>query len=112
MTKLKPAAPIKLVIATEWTGLRTQRVNYEPGATIFAQGDPATSVMYVETGAVRLSVLSHAGKDAVIAVIDAGHFFGEGCLAGQLTRMASAAAMSKCSIVRLEKAAVITVLPR
>jgi CRP/FNR family transcriptional regulator, cyclic AMP receptor protein len=61
--------------------LQTQRVNYEPDATILAQGDPATSVMYVETGAVRLSVLSHAGKEAVIAVIDAGHFFGEGCLA-------------------------------
>ena len=76
MTKLKPAASIKPVTATEWTGLRTQRVTYEPGATIFAQGDPATSVMYVETGAVRLSVLSHAGKEAVIAVIDAGHFFG------------------------------------
>ena len=61
MTKLKPAAPTKPVTATEWTGLRTQRINDEPAATIFAQGDPATSVMYVETGAVRLSVLSHAG---------------------------------------------------
>ena len=103
MTKLKPAAPIKLVIATEWTGLRTQRVNYEPGATIFAQGDPATSVMYVETGAVRLSVLSHAGKDAVIAVIDAGHFFGEGCLASQTQRMATASAMSAACVKVIEK---------
>ena len=57
--------------------------SYEAAAMIFAQGDPATSVMYVEEGAVRLSVLSHAGKEAVIAVLEAGHFFGEGCLAGQ-----------------------------
>ena len=48
MSKLKPAAPIKPVTAIEWSGVRTQRVDYEAGATIFAQGDPATSVMYVE----------------------------------------------------------------
>jgi CRP/FNR family cyclic AMP-dependent transcriptional regulator len=103
MTKLKAAAAIKPVTATEWTGLRTQRVSYEPGARIFAQGDPATSVMYVETGAVRLSVLSHAGKEAVIAVIDAGHFFGEGCLASQTQRMATASAMSAACVKVIEK---------
>jgi CRP-like cAMP-binding protein len=59
--------------------------------------------MYVEKGAVRLSVLSHAGKEAVVAVLDEGHFFGEGCLAGQLQRMASATAMSPCTIVAVEK---------
>jgi CRP-like cAMP-binding protein len=62
----------------EWTGAEAQRIDYGPGARIFAQGDPATSVMYVEQGTVRLSVLSHAGKEAVIAVLDSGHFFGEG----------------------------------
>ena len=75
----------------------------QPAATIFAQGDPATSVMYVEQGTVRLSVLSHAGKEAVIAVLDAGHFFGEGCLAGQPQRMATATAMTACTIVVVEK---------
>jgi CRP/FNR family transcriptional regulator, cyclic AMP receptor protein len=103
MSKLKPAAPIKPVTAIEWTGLRTQRVDYEPGATIFAQGDPATSVMYVESGAVRLSVLSHAGKEAVIAVLDAGHFFGEGCLASQTQRMATASAMGPSSVKVVDK---------
>ena len=87
----------------DWTGARRQRVDYGPAAKIFAQGDPATSVMYVEKGAVRLSVLSHAGKEAVVAVLDAGHFFGEGCLAGQSQRMATATAMAPCTIVAVEK---------
>jgi hypothetical protein len=59
-------------------------------------------VMYAE-GAVRLSVLSHAGNEAVVAVLDAGHFFGEGCLAGQSQRMATATAMAPCTIVAVEK---------
>ena len=87
----------------DWTGTRAQRVEYEPEATIFAQGDPATSVMYVDQGAVRLSVLSHAGKEAVVAVLDAAHFFGEGCLAGQSQRMATATAMTACTIVVVEQ---------
>ena len=87
----------------DWTGARRQHVDYAPAAKIFAQGDPATSVMYVEKGAVRLSVLSHAGKEAVVAVLDAGHFFGEGCLAGQSRRMATATAMAPCTIVAVEK---------
>jgi CRP-like cAMP-binding protein len=87
----------------DWTGARTRRVEHGPEAMIFAQGDPASSVMYVEKGAVRLSVLSHAGKEAVVAVLDGGHFFGEGCLAGQLRRMATATAMTPCTIVAVEK---------
>jgi CRP-like cAMP-binding protein len=87
----------------DWTGTRTQRVEYKPAAIIFAQGDPATNVMYVEQGNVRLSVLSHAGKEAVVAVLDMTHFFGEGCLAGQSQRMATATAMTACTIVVVEK---------
>jgi CRP/FNR family transcriptional regulator, cyclic AMP receptor protein len=80
-----------------------QRVGYDAETTIFAQGDPATSVMYVEQGTVRLSVLSHAGKEAVIAVLEAGQFFGEGCLVGQPTRMATASATTASTIVVVEK---------
>jgi CRP-like cAMP-binding protein len=87
----------------DWTGARTQCVEYQPSAIIFAQGDAATSVMYVEQGAVRLSVLSHAGKEAVVAVLDVAHFFGEGCLAGQSQRMATATAMTACRIVVVDK---------
>ena len=86
-------------VGIEWTGVTIDRTEYPGGATIFAQGDPATSVMYVDQGAVRLSVLSHAGKEAVVAVLDVAHFFGEGCLAGQSQRMATATAMTACTVV-------------
>jgi len=92
MSNSKSPPTVKPIDPVDWTGVRLQRVEYEAAAQIFAQGDPATSVMYVEKGAVRLSVLSHAGKEAVVAVLDAGHFFGEGCLAGQTHRMATATA--------------------
>ncbi|HVS33336.1 MAG TPA: Crp/Fnr family transcriptional regulator [Thermoanaerobaculia bacterium] len=107
MSNSKRVAGIKLDSEIDWSGVPTQRVDYGPGATIFAQGDPATSVLYLETGTVRLSVLSHAGKEAVIAVLDAGHFFGEGCLASQIQRMSSAAAMSPSTIISVEKAQMV-----
>jgi CRP/FNR family transcriptional regulator, cyclic AMP receptor protein len=103
MTKSKHTAPASPPTPVDWTGTQTQCVEYQPAATIFAQGDPATSVMYVDQGAVRLSVLSHAGKEAVVAVLDVAHFFGEGCLAGQSQRMATATAMTACTIVVVEK---------
>jgi len=103
MSRSKRAPATKPASGIKWTDVRVQRVEYEAKTTIFAQGDPATSVMYVEQGAVRLSVLSHAGKEAVIAVLEAGHFLGEGCLGGQTQRMATASAMSTCTIIVVEK---------
>jgi CRP/FNR family transcriptional regulator, cyclic AMP receptor protein len=103
MAKSKHTAPPTPPSPVDWSGTRTQRVEYQPEATIFAQGDPAASVMYVDQGAVRLSVLSHAGKEAVVAVLDVAHFFGEGCLAGQSQRMATATAMTACTIVVIER---------
>ena len=103
MSGPKRAALTTPATTIEWAGARAQRTDYGSGARIFAQGDPATSVMYLEKGAVRLSVLSHAGKEAVIAVLDNGHFFGEGCLASQPRRMATATAMAPCTIVAVEK---------
>jgi len=90
--------------AIDWTGATIERVAYEPETIVFAQGDPATSVMYIERGTVRLSVVSHSGKEAVIAVLDPGDFFGEGCLAGQAQRMATASAMAPCTIIVMAKA--------
>ncbi len=103
MSKSKAPPALQPIDAVDWTGVRLQRLEYEPAGTIFAQGDPAPSVMYVETGAVRLSVLSHAGKEAVVALLEVGHFFGEGCLAGQMQRMATATAMAPSTILAVEK---------
>ena len=103
MSKSKRAPVTPHDTAIDWAQVDVQQHDYEPGAMIFVQGDPATSVMYVEQGAVRLSVLSHAGKEAVIAVLEAGHFLGEGCLGGQTQRMATASAMSACTIIVVEK---------
>ena len=103
MTKSKRAPTPTPAGVIDWTGVRTQRVKYEAAAVIFAQGNPATSVMYVEMGAVRLSVLSHTGQEAVVAVLEPGHFFGEGCLAGQTQRMATATAMTPSAILAVEK---------
>src|SRR5689334_24637420 len=103
MAKAKQPRPVA-GDGVDWTGATTRRLDYEPGTTIFSQGDAATSVMYIERGTVRLSVLSHAGKEAVIAVLEPFHFFGEGCLAGQPYRMATAAAIAPCTIIIVDKA--------
>jgi CRP/FNR family cyclic AMP-dependent transcriptional regulator len=84
--------------------------NYQKSQRIFSQGDPADAIFYIQTGKVKLTVVSKQGKEAVVAILGSNHFFGEGCLAGQPLRMASAAAMSESSIMRLEKPAVIRLL--
>jgi len=77
---------------------------------IFAQGDLADSVLYIHSGKVKVTVNSAQGKEAVVAILGPDEFCGEGCLAGQPRRMATATAMTDCEIMRLEKAAIIRVL--
>jgi CRP/FNR family cyclic AMP-dependent transcriptional regulator len=88
---------------------RTQ-AEYAKNHKIFLQGDPADAIFYIQKGKIKLTVVSKQGKEAVVAILGAGDFFGEGCLAGQSLRMASATSLSDCSIVRMEKAGVIRVL--
>ena len=70
---------------------------------VFSQGDPATDVLYVQQGSVKLSVLSKTGKEAVVAILGPGDFFGEGCLAGQMRRMATASALIASTLLVIEK---------
>jgi len=77
---------------------------------LFSQGDTADAVFYIQTGKVKLTVISSEGKEAIIAILEPGAFFGEGCLAGQLVCMATAAAMEKSTLVRIDKQAMIRVL--
>jgi CRP-like cAMP-binding protein len=90
---------------------RTLR-EYRKGAVIFTQGDPADAVLFVQRGKVKLTVLSRQAKQAVIALLGPGDFFGEACLAGQPLRMATAAALTDCAIVRLAKPAMVQALHR
>ena len=77
---------------------------------IFRQGDPADAVFYIDRGKVRLTVVSEQGKEGVIAMLRAGDFFGEGCLAGQPLHMASAVATAETEIIRVEKDAMVRML--
>jgi CRP-like cAMP-binding protein len=78
--------------------------------SIFSQGDAADAVFYIQSGRVKLTVVSKSGKEAVVAILPEGGFFGEGCLAGQPLRMATASADQKSTIVRVEKRAMVAML--
>jgi CRP/FNR family cyclic AMP-dependent transcriptional regulator len=83
---------------------------YQVGQVVFSQGDAADAVFYLETGKIKVTVLSQQGKEAVLALLGSGDFFGEGCMTGQANRMTSAITMEECMIARLEKAVVIRTL--
>ena len=88
-------------------GVARRIVRFAPAAVIFAQGSRATSVWYVQSGRVKLSVVSSAGKEAVVGLLSPGDFFGEGCLAGQPRRMGTATALEDVTALRINKQAMI-----
>ena len=83
---------------------------YRKGQIVFSQGDPADAVFYVQKGKVKLTVVSEQGKEAVIAILGADEFFGEGCLAGQTQRISTVTVMADAVIMRLDKTAIIRVI--
>jgi len=83
---------------------------YRKGQVVFSQGDRADAVFYLQDGKVKLTVVSDQGKEAVVAILSAGDFSGEGCLAGQLVRMSTAVTMTECTITRVAKASMIRAL--
>src|SRR5512145_1443429 len=86
------------------TGVARRVLNLAAGAVIYTQGNRASSVMYIHSGSVKVSVVSSGGKEAVIGILGTGDFFGEGCLAGQTRRMATATTLEPSKIVRIAKA--------
>ena len=84
-------------------GIARKIVDYRRAEVIFTQGDPCESVLYIQKGGVKLSVLSKTGREAVVAMLAPGDFFGEGCLAGQPIRMGSATATSDSTILLVDK---------
>ena len=89
---------------------RGNTIEYGAARSIYWQGDASDSVFFLREGKVKLSVISQQGKEAIIAILDSGDFFGEGCLAGQPLRMASATAVTDCTLVRLEKSLMVRLL--
>src|SRR5579864_203878 len=96
-----PAFDLKLFLDS--AGLGTRISNFATKETIFAQGNPATNVMYIQEGGVKLTVVNEAGKEAVVAILGPGDFLGEGCLAGQFTSMATATTVVPTTVLIIEK---------
>ena len=107
-TKSKPPFDLK-VFLNKANGGRTV-AEYRANERVFVQGETANAIFYIKKGEIKLTVLSKQGKEAVVAILRSGDFFGEGCLAGQPLRMASAVAMSECSVMKVEKAVVLRLL--
>jgi CRP/FNR family cyclic AMP-dependent transcriptional regulator len=106
--KQPPGATLREFLSKIGSGQTVQ--HYRKKQVMYAQGDPANAVFYVEKGRVKLTVVSPRGKSAVVAMVGPGEFFGEGCLAGQLLRTASAAAMTETTLVRIERRTMIAAL--
>ena len=83
---------------------------YESGEAVFSQGDTADAVYYIQSGKVKLTVVSKRGKEAVVAILPEGSFFGEGCLAGQPFRMSTASTVQRCAVVQVQKSAMLSLL--
>ena len=86
-------------------GINRRIAEYRRGDVLFAQGDPGNQVLYIQKGGVKLSVLSKAGRQAVVAMLGPGEFFGEGCLAGQVVRMGSATATVDSTVLLVRQGA-------
>ena len=100
-SKIRRAARGQKVL--EAAGVPGRAADYKTAAVIFAQGEPGTTVMFIKKGTVKLSVVSSAGKEAVVGLLKSGDFLGEGCLAGQSRRMATATALTPTTMLILDQ---------
>jgi CRP-like cAMP-binding protein len=106
----KPSFDPKIFLGLGRIGEGRTTATYEKNQVVFAQGDPANAIFYVQKGKVKLTVVSHSGKEAVVGILGEGDFFGEGCLAHQALRVATATSMDDSCVMRLEKARVVRLL--
>jgi len=84
--------------------------DYRKGQIVFRQGDPSDSVFYIQSGKLKKTVVSEQGKEAVVALLDTGSFFGEGCLTGEALRLSTVSALTNCMIARISKADITRVI--
>ena len=108
----KPSKSTAFVAQTflDSAGVARKIVEFPRKATIFAQGDPAKNVMYIQQGGVKLTVVNGVGKEAVVAVLGPGDFFGEGCLAAQPVRIGAATAITPTTVLVIDKKEMIRIL--
>jgi CRP-like cAMP-binding protein len=126
---LRPAAARKVMVNPERVGSSPERTavfdprllltklatgknkqEYQDDESVFSQGDAADAVFYIQSGKVKLTAVSTQGKEAVVAILPEGSFFGEGCLAGQPLRMATASTVERSTIIRAEKRVMVGIL--
>jgi CRP/FNR family transcriptional regulator, cyclic AMP receptor protein len=110
--RFKPSKPLGFDAQSflDSAGVSRKIVEYPKNKTVFAQGDLAEAVMYIQQGRVKLTVVNAMGKEAVVAVLGPGDFFGEGCLAGQPVRIGAATTASPTTVLVIEKKEMIRVL--
>ena len=106
----KPPVPFNAQAFLDSAGIAKRIVKYRRSEVIFSQGDECEHVLYIQKGGVKLSVLSKVGRQAVVAMLGPGEFFGEGCLAGQAVRMGTATATTESTILLVEKAQMVRLL--
>jgi CRP-like cAMP-binding protein len=102
-----PAAPFDVRAFLDSADVSRRIVRYARASVVFAQGGPANSVFYIQQGGVKLSVLSRRGREAIVAMLAPGDFFGEGCLAGQPLRMGTATALVPTTLMKIQKGAML-----
>src|SRR6202453_3485911 len=107
-TARKPAFILQVFLDS--AGLKRTLVDFGNKETIFSQSDPAENVLYIQKGGVRLSVVNESGKEAVVAILGPGDFFGEGCLAGQPIRIGTATSITATTLLLIEKKEMVRVL--
>jgi CRP-like cAMP-binding protein len=105
----RPAAFDPRLLLTKLTTGKTSR-EYQAGEFVFSQGDTGDAVFYIQSGKVKLTVVSKRGKEAVVAILPEGSFLGEGCLAGRPLRMSTASAVQRSTVIRVEKETMIRLL--
>ena len=108
--KTKQTSTFNVQAFLDSAGIAKKIVEYRRGEVIFTQGDSCDHVLYIQRGGVKLSVLSKSGREAVVAMLGRGEFFGEGCLAGQPLRMGSASATTDSTILLIDKDRMVRLL--
>ena len=109
-TKLKKKLAFDVQAFLDSAGVARKVNEFKKTEVVYAQGDAALSVMYIQEGGVKLTVVNELGKEAVVAILAAGDFFGEGCLAGQSVRIGTATAITPCTVLVIEKGEMFKVL--